>query len=327
MRTRTISNAMVKEELSRKIAELNRELELLRMENQELAMTNSHLVSATWREREFKEQLQRVNDQLNESKQLIEKQNGLIRDSINYAHRIQSAIIPSTRLIKKHFKNSSILYRPKDTLSGDFPWFYNKVHDFYIGAVDCTGHGVPGAMLSLIGNFKLNEIVQLGKLEPADVLNLLHSEMQKTLQQDDTSDVRDGMDVALCRINYTKGEFSFSGAHRPLLMLDGGEITEIKGDRRPIGGKPLGDKPWKPFVNHKMELKQGTRMFIYSDGLPDQLNENDTSKFSNKRIRDIITANADKPVKAIVGEVEHELKNWLNNTSQLDDILLIGFEI
>jgi len=322
-----ISNVMVKGELDKKIAELHREMELLRLENQELAVTNSHLVSATWREREFKQQLQLANDQLHESKQLIEKQNGLIKDSINYAHRIQSAIIPSTRLIKKHFKNSSILFRPKDTLSGDFPWFYSKVKDFYVGAVDCTGHGVPGAMLSLIGNFKLNEIVQLGKLEPADVLNLLHSEVQKTLQQDDASDVRDGMDVALCRIDYTKGEFSFAGAHRPLLILDGNEITEVKGDRRPIGGKPLGNKPWQPFVNHKMELKRGTRMFIYSDGLPDQLNEDDTMKFSNKRIRDIITAHADQPVKTIVSEVEQELKTWMTNAHQLDDILLIGFEI
>lgn len=323
----TIDNPAKDESPEARIAKMEKQIEQLSIENEELNASNAHLISATWREREFKEQLQEANDKLNISNALIEKQSGQIIDSINYAHRIQSAIIPSTKLIKRYLKNCGIFYQPKDTLSGDFPWFYEKVDNYYIAAVDCTGHGVPGAMLSLIGNFKLNEIVQMGMMDPADVLNLLHSEVQKSLRQDDNSRVRDGMDIALCQINYTKGIFSYAGANRPLLILDGDEITEIKGDRKAIGGKPLGKKPWKPFVNHQMEIKKGQKMFIYSDGLPDQLNPEETAKFSNRQIRNLIKKHADKPADEIVAHVKNELTGWMKDTKQLDDILLIGFEL
>jgi len=309
------------------VESLQKEMEMLKMENAELVNTNQHLITATFRERDFKTKLQEAHDELNDSKRVVEKQNQMINDSINYAHRIQTAIVPSLKQLQQCLPNSGIFFEPKHVLSGDFPWIYEKVDDLYVAAVDCTGHGVPGAMLSLIGNFKLQELVQMGKLEPSDLLNLLHSEVQKTLNPQGDENVMDGMDVAMCRINYTKMEFSFAGAHRPVLILDGDELTEIKGARRAIGGTPRGKKPSAPFQNHKMPLKKGMRVFIYSDGLPDQLNEEDTKKFSNKQIKNIILENKDKDVPAIINEMEKALQSWKGEASQLDDILFIGFEV
>jgi len=312
---------------------LKKELEMLRLEHEEVTATNNHLVSATFRERDLKEKLQQVVSQLKESKEIIEKQaiierqNQLIRDSIKYAKRIQKAIVPSDQMIKRSFQNSGMFYKPKHTLSGDFPWLYTKVTDCYIGAVDCTGHGVPGAMLSMIGTSKLNELVQIGKLDPADLLNLLHSEVQKTLNPNQDSCCQDGMDVAICRVNYAKNELSFAGAHRPMLVLDGNELIEIKGDRRAIGGVARGKRKFEPFVNHTLPLKKGMRVFMYSDGLPDQLNEDDSNKFSNRQIKEIVMEQRNNSVSDTITTIKTAFHNWKGKASQLDDVLLIGFEL
>ncbi len=309
------------------IDEIQKELEMLRMENADLAETNQHLVTATWRERELKDQLREAHEKFLEKQAIIDRQNELIHDSINYAKRLQKAIVPSVSMIRQSFKHSALLYKPKHQLSGDFPWIFPKINDIYIAAVDCTGHGVPGAMLSLIGNFKLHELVQMGKLEPADLLTLLHSEVQKTLNPSGDENVKDGMDVAICRVNYEKGVVSFSGAHRPLIVLDGDELTEVKGSRRAIGGMPKGKKPFAPFENHTMPLKKGTRYFIYSDGLPDQLNHDDSAKFNNKRIKEIIYENRHQDMRSIINEMDKAFLKFKDGATQLDDVLLIGFEI
>ena len=167
----------------------------------------------------------------------VQEKNKKINDSINYSKRIQNAILPNTRLINKTLPDSFILYKPRDVVSGDFPWFVQLKNDIFIAAVDCTGHGVPGALLSLIGYFLLNDIVRSRKIEePGQILDLLDEGVTQTLRQDqDDSATKDGMDIALCRINLDTNDVEYAGAHRPLYYMKGGIMDEIKGINSRLG--------------------------------------------------------------------------------------------
>ncbi len=191
----------------------------------------------------------------------IEKKNKAITESINYAQRIQSAIIPDTKYIKKFIPNSFIFYKPRDVVSGDFPWFYAHKDYLYIAAVDCTGHGVPGALLSFIGYFLLNSIVDHDAVYDAGiVLDMLHEGVRKTLRQDGgDASARDGMDIALCRINYKEKELQYSGAHRPLYYVSNDKLEQFKGNSKAIGGIPPRRKKEKDFNTYTIKYKSGDR--------------------------------------------------------------------
>ncbi len=198
-----------------------------------------------------------VGHDITEAKRIeieIQDKNRKIQDSINYAQRIQTSILPDNRLIRQFLPKSFIYYTPRDVVSGDFPWFFRKNGITYIAAVDCTGHGVPGALLSFIGYFLLNNIVDHEKdHSAASILNDLHAQVRTTLKQDHiNAEARDGMDIGLCIIDDKKGILQYSGAHRPLYLLRDGELIEYKGDRKAIGGIPHKKKPEKDFTNHKV---------------------------------------------------------------------------
>jgi PAS domain S-box-containing protein len=218
----------------------------------------------------------------------IKEKNAKITDSINYAFRLQNAILPSQKIIREAFPDSFMFYRPRDIVSGDFPWFYEKGDDIYIAAIDCTGHGVPGAMLSLIGYFTMNQIVsQPENLNPGQILNQLHRGVQQTLRQDkEGASARDGMDVALCKINMKEMELQFSGAHRPLYHVRDGELTEFRGTRSAIGGIPKEGKPEPNFENHVIKISKNDAVYFFSDGLPDQFGGPEGRKYFPKRIRE-----------------------------------------
>ncbi|GAF01841.1 PAS domain S-box protein [Saccharicrinis fermentans] len=201
--------------------------------------------------------------------QEIKEKNKKISDSINYAQRIQTSILPDTSFIQRHFPRSFIFYRPKDVVSGDFPWFVKKDETFYVAAVDCTGHGVPGALLSFIGYFLLNNIVNIDdNFNAAKILDLLHEGVRTTLKQNEEgNNGRDGMDLALCKINKENKTIQYAGAHNPLYLLRKGKLIEYKGSRKGIGGKPLLKKKEKEFENHEIAYEEGDKIFIFSDGL------------------------------------------------------------
>ncbi len=253
----------------------------------------------------------------------IQSKNKKITESINYAKRIQGAILPDNRTIKRVLKDSFILYKPKDVVSGDFPWFMQKGDDIYIAAVDCTGHGVPGALISLIGYFLLNDIVGGEKMKtPGGILTLLDEKVTKTLKQDtENSQTRDGMDVAFCKINIKNKKLEYAGAHRPLYMLKNGELLEFKGDKFPIGGAQY--KTRTEFTNHEIEIEEGDRIFFCSDGFPDQFNA-ENRKFSPKRIRELVQQHHDIPVYEMYDVFDKEFEGWRGDTRQLDDVLMIG---
>ncbi|MFN8256383.1 MAG: PAS domain S-box protein [Bacteroidales bacterium] len=258
----------------------------------------------------------------------IEKKNKDITESINYAQRIQSAIIPDTKLIKQFIPNSFIFYKPRDIVSGDFPWFYVAGDNIYIAAVDCTGHGVPGALLSFIGYFLLNSIVDHDKnLTAGQVLDMLHNGVRRTLRQDaDDASARDGMDIGLCKINYNKKELQYAAAHRPLYYVSGEDVAQYKGNSKAIGGIPPRRGEEEEFTNYIINYKPGDRIYFFSDGLPDQIGGDSGRKYQARRIRDAVLKYHQAPIDEVEKFFREDFKDWKGDQKQIDDVLLIGIE-
>ncbi len=272
-----------------------------------------------------------VGHDITEAKRIgreIQEKNRKIEDSINYAERIQKAILPDNILIREFLPQSFIYYKPRDVVSGDFPWFQRKGDDIYIAVVDCTGHGVPGAMLSFVGYFLLNNIVGIeSSLNAGQVLDLLHQSVRLTLKQNrHDADARDGMDIAFCKINLKKKELLFAGAHRPLFLLRKGELTEFKGDRKAIGGIPLGKKPEENFTNYALDIQKGDKVFFFSDGLTDQLGGAEKKKYSPAKVREGILLNKDMNMPGYHDFFARDFEEWKKENKQIDDVLLIGIE-
>ncbi len=262
----------------------------------------------------------------------IKEKNKAISDSINYAQRIQSAIIPDTKIMRDFFPESFIFYSPKDIVSGDFPWLFVKSSEtIYIAAVDCTGHGVPGALLSFVGYFLLNNIVDHDiDYTAGQVLDLLHKGVQKTLRQDkEGANARDGMDMALVKIEQQKKQLQFSGAHRPLYFLREGKITEYRGNKKSIGGIPTrrGKKEEKDFQNYVIDYLSGDRLFIFSDGLPDQVGGPRNRKYQAVRMREKIVETQPIGMHQVLQGFTSDFDDWKGENKQIDDVLLIGIEL
>lgn len=308
------------------------ELEKLRKDNQmlnlnieELTKTNEFLVSATWREREMKAKLHNALEELTLTKKLVDEQHKSITDSINYASRIQEAIIPRYQDLKDKFTDVFLFHEAKDIVSGDFPWFFENSHSIYIAAVDCTGHGVPGAMMSLIGHLLLNDIAKHDSIEPADLLTHLHWDVVKTLKQaEEGKQTADGMDIAMCRIDHQKGHVQFSGAHRPLYHFSDGILQVYGGDRFPIGGNQYKGK--NTFTNHSIKVKSGDCIYFFSDGLTDQFGGPDGQKFGTKRVREILIENARLEMKVQHEKLRSAFDEWKGAHRQIDDLLVIGIK-
>jgi PAS domain S-box-containing protein len=272
-----------------------------------------------------------VGHDITEAKQIeheIQDKNRKIEDSINYAERIQSSILPDTDLIRIYLPKSFIFYIPRDVVSGDFPWFFKRGDDIYIAVVDCTGHGVPGALLSFIGYFSLNGIVDHErKMTASEILDQLHFGVRKTLKQDmEEAEARDGMDIAFCKINHNDREVQFAGAHRPLYLIRDGELIEYKGDRKAIGGIPHRKKEEQNFTNHVINYNRGDRIFFFSDGLTDQLGGEEGKKYSPKRVRELILENKDLTMEKLNAYFVEDFEKWKGDNKQIDDVLLIGIE-
>ncbi|MFD0999306.1 PAS domain S-box protein [Ohtaekwangia kribbensis] len=255
----------------------------------------------------------------------IQNKNKKITESINYAKRIQTAILPNSRVIGRALPDSFILYKPRDVVSGDFPWFVQIKEEIFIAAVDCTGHGVPGALLSLIGYFLLNDIVRSRKItEPGKILDLLDEGVTTTLRQDEDSTTKDGMDIALCKINMATREVEYAGAHRPLYIMKSGAMEEVKGNKFPIGGGIF--KNQTNFTNTYVKLNEGDSIYFSSDGFPDQFGGPEGRKFGPKRVRDIIERVHTSSMNEAVTIFDQEWEGWRGDHKQTDDVLLIGIK-
>lgn len=270
-----------------------------------------------------------VSHDITESKQsemAIRTTNKKITESINYAKRIQSAILPNYDVVKNSFPDSFIFYRPRDVVSGDFPWFLKKGDDIYFAVVDCTGHGVPGALISLIGYFLLNDIVNSQDSEDVGkVLDALNLGVTKTLKQDTpNSQTRDGMDISLSKINFKKGQIQYAGANRPLYYYTKEELKMIRGDKFPIGGGKYKNRTL--FTTHFIDIQQGDEIYMFSDGLPDQFGGPENRKFAPRKIRDLISNSSHKNMREMNDIFEAEFESWKGNRRQTDDVLMIGIK-
>lgn len=247
-----------------------------------------------------------------------------IKDSINYAKKIQDAILPLDEEIKKALPESFVLFKPRDVVSGDFYWFNKKDDKIYFAAVDCTGHGVPGAFMSMIGSSLLNEIVsKKGSHDAASVLKSLHKGVRKALKQDrDSFESKDGMDLALAVVDLTHNTLQYSGAKRPLFHYNGEFFQEVKADKQSIGGLEMEDN--YQFTNHNFELKKGDSFYLFTDGYVDQFGGDKGKKYSTKRLRDTLQDMQVKSMKDQGAELNAIIDNWKSEVEQIDDILVIG---
>lgn len=255
--------------------------------------------------------------------------NKKITDSINYSKKIQEALLPTSNKLRYYLPDSCILLKPKDMVSGDFPWVSRKDNFVYIAAVDCTGHGVPGALLSVIIHFLLNEIIKMeGALLPARILEVLHVHTKKTLKQHMPHvESSDGADIALCRIDSVTNELCYAGAHRPLFYLRNGSIHEVKGDKQPIGGEHYARKSKRLyFTNHYVHMEPEDKFLMFSDGLSDQFGgEGQPIKFGSRSIKHILLQCAGKDSSDTLATLDNEFNAWKANQKQLDDVLAICF--
>lgn len=250
------------------------------------------------------------------------------KDSIRAAQVIQQSILPSEKFIKQYLPESFILNKPKDVVSGDFYWF-NVVEDqVIIAAVDCTGHGVSGAFMSITGHYLLNQSIYGHEpLIASEILDRLHEGVIRELhQQDKESEVKDGMDIALCIIDKNKKRLQYAGANNPLYILRGEEIIQVKANRFPIG-MTLSDKIMK-FTNHEVELQSGDSLYIFSDGYADQLGGNSgDEKFMYPRFRELLISISSETMDKQKILLDQQLYEWKDDNEQLDDVLVIGFKV
>ena len=264
------------------------------------------------------------NVELKKAYKEIEEKNKSILDSINYARRIQQAILPSDSEIKRVLPESFVLYMPKDVVSGDFYWVQSKSGKLLFAAVDCTGHGVPGAFMSMIGNTLLNEIVNdKGITTPGKILEYLREGVIKSLKQTGSAgENQDGMDIALCSLEGRKLEYA--GANNPLWIMGKEGIKEVKADKQPIG---IYYGETKPYTNHSLELEEGDCIYIFTDGYADQVGGGNQKKFKYKQLQQLIAANYKKKMTEQRDIFLSALNQWQGNLEQVDDVLLIGIRI
>ncbi|MCS7018204.1 MAG: tetratricopeptide repeat protein [Cytophagales bacterium] len=270
-------------------------------------------------------------DQLSVALNELEQKNRNIIASLNYAQRIQSAILPSETRIKKSLPEWFVLYRPRDIVSGDFYWFQDiglleqsKAGErMLIAAADCTGHGVPGAFMSVIGNDLLNQIVNIHNVhQPAAILQLLEKGLQKSLQKDSIEN-RDGMELAVCYLDLPAAKMYFSGAMSSLYYVQSSQLHAIKGDKVAIGAVPEGFA----FQEHVILIDKPTTVYLCSDGFQDQFGGANNRKFMVKRLRETLQQAAQMPFEKQKPYLEAVLNDWMGQQPQIDDIMLMGFKI
>jgi len=270
--------------------------------------------------------IHKEKERINELKLEIEHKHKEIVDSVNYAKRIQEAILPDKNDIISHLADSFILFKPRDIVSGDFYWFSHKNGKSIIASVDCTGHGVPGAFMSMIGNTLLNEIVnEKGIVEPGPILHYLNDEVNRSLKQTrQDSESRDGMDVAICSYDFSTSELLYAGANRPLYYVKNGELREFKADKFAIGGREY-DVP-KKFNTQTFQLQKGDTIYISTDGYADQFSPED-KKVMTRKFKEILLSIQNKPMHEQREFLDTFIETWKNGTEQTDDILVIGVRV
>ena len=273
-----------------------------------------------------------ITDRKKAELKLVEKNTELLQhnkdmlDSIQYASRIQEAILPDIQKIKSAFKDAFVLYQPKDVVSGDYYFFYQRGNKAFVAAVDCTGHGVPGALMSFIANGALKEvIIKKGVEEPSEILYALDEELFLVLNKSKDGVVSiDGMDVAIGVFDFVEQTFSYAGAFRPVLVVRDNELIGLDASRYPIG---FYADVKKVFDTQTIATKQGDAYYFFTDGFCDQFGGEKKKKFNRKRFKELLLSAQDMEMSEQEAYLQYVLKNWKQEEFQTDDILVMGIKL
>jgi sigma-B regulation protein RsbU (phosphoserine phosphatase) len=268
---------------------------------------------------EQKKEIEKQNDELEEKSKEI-------TDSINYAKRIQTAFIPSDKIFASHFTESFVYFRPKDIVSGDFYWITKKGNKIFYVTADCTGHGVPGGFMTMLGLSFLDEIVEIkGETNTDVIINYLRDRIVSTLKQSgDAGESKDGMDIAVCCVDKDKNILTYSGANNPIYICRAGELIELKPDKQPCG---FYFEP-KPFSKTEFALQVNDIIYSFTDGYADQFGGEQGKKFRYKALKKILQDNCNRPLSEQKTILADNMNSWMGKKhEQLDDILVIGVKI
>lgn len=247
-----------------------------------------------------------------------------ITDSIIYAQRIQEALLPSETYFRKHFEDSFIFFKPKDIVSGDFYWIGEKSDKVFVVAADCTGHGVPGALMSMIGLEIIEKTINEDNIDiPSQILAILNKGLEKTFSREKNigTIIRDGMDIGLCIIDKKRKKLLYAGAFFPLYLIRNSKLTEIKGNKIIVGMNPEG----VPYTDHELDLMDEDILYIFSDGYADQFGGSENKKFMYRRFRYLLLTIHHFPVNDQKAILDENIKTWMGKNVQVDDLMVIGF--
>lgn len=268
---------------------------------------------------------EQILEEVEKQKLELEIKERNITDSLNYAQRIQEALLPSEDYFRRYFRDSFIFFKPKDIVSGDFYWIGEKGGRIFIVAADCTGHGVPGALMSMIGIEIIEKTINDDNIDiPSDILAVLNKGLEKTFSREKNigTIIRDGMDIGLCVIDTHKKKIEFAGAFFPLYLVRDNSLIEIKGDKLIIGMNPSG----LTYRNHEIDLMEDDILYLFSDGYIDQFGGSENKKFMYRRFRYLLTTINRFPVNDQKSVLEENIRTWMGETPQLDDMMVIGFK-
>ncbi len=258
-------------------------------------------------------------------KQKIEEKNTEITDSINYARYIQNSILPDLSKINELFPDSFVLYKPKDVVSGDFYWFDKTSNYVFLAAADCTGHGVPGALMSMLGNDKLHYAKNSNITDPGEILSFVNLGIKSSLKQNELSSTsNDGMDIALCSYNLSTSTLKFSGANRPLWLVRNKTLIETKPTKASIGGTTTDNQI---FTSHTIKLELNDTIYLATDGFADQFGGEKGKKMMSKNFKELLLEIQDLNMHEQKNILEEKFAGWKGEFEQVDDVLVIGFRV
>ncbi len=249
-----------------------------------------------------------------------------LTDSIRYSLRIQKSALPDKDELKKYCKDSFVFYKPKDIVSGDFYWFHKEGNKLVIIAADCTGHGVPGSFISLLGiEFLQRTVIHEGITKPSEILSKLRDNLSYFFRKIQKDEIKDGMDIAVCTFDMENNMLEYAGAYNPLYHIRNNEVEIIKADRFPVSAQAIREQ--SSFTNRVIEVKKDDVFYIFSDGFQDQMGGPRGKKFMSKNFRELLLSIHQKPMAGQYDILNENFEKWKSNTEQTDDALVIGFKL
>ncbi len=271
--------------------------------------------------------------EIQEQKALLEEKNRELKEknedilaSLRYAKRIQEAYLPSPEVLKECFPDSFLYYKPKAIVSGDFYWFSPRLSKVIVAVADCTGHGIPGGFITAMANTLLKQIVEIeGIFKPHEILFQLHVRMRAALQQHGNKTSRDGLEIALCQIDVRRKKLLFSGANRPLIYIRNNTLHELKPDKYGVGGQQFEDE--RTYTLHSLQMQEGDVLYLFSDGFQDQIGGPNNKRYKTDRFYDLLLELHARDMEQQKLLLDSELRHWMGDNEQTDDITVIGIRL